>query len=294
MPEQYAFISHAIADDAFAHQLCTHLEERGIRCWISPRDIPPGEDFAAAILAAIKDSSALVLVLSEAANQSQYVLNHLGAAANNGKEILTMRVRNAQPSDDLERLIGSSDWIDAWDPPFDQFDELCEVIERVFSGADSEDLSSSPPTDAPEPEEASAPLVFLSARSVDYGYAEEVHRFLTDSGVKAFFSHVSLPELGSSDYRREIDKALDNTQHLVVITSSRDNVLSQWVEAEWGFFINEKRSGRKPGNLITVVVGSMEISELPPSLRYYEVITYGPEALEKLLRYVNRIPKAED
>jgi len=280
MPEQYAFISHAIADDAFAHQLCTHVEERGIRCWITPRDIPPGEDFAAAILAAIKESSALVLVLSEAANQSQYVLNHVGAAAKNGKEILTIRIRSAQPSDDLQQFIGSSGWIDAWDPPFDQFDQLCEEIKRVFSGA-------------PAHEEASAPLVFLSARSDDYGCAEEVHRFLTDSGVQAFFSHVSLPELGSSDYRREIDQALDDAQHMVVITSSRDNVLSQWVEAEWGFFINEKRSGRKPGNLITLLVGSMEIPELPPSLRYYEVITYAPEALEKLLRYVNRIPKAE-
>jgi hypothetical protein len=293
MPEQYAFISHAIADDAFAHQLCSHMEERGIRCWVGPRDIPPGEDFAPAISNAIKESSALVLVLSEAANQSQYVLNHVGSAARNGKDILVIRVRGTLPSEDLQRFIGSLDWIDAWDPPDEQFDQLCEEIEGVFSGVGGEDHSIPSLGHAPPLEEVDAPLVFLSARSEDYGYAEEVHRFLTDSGVKAFFSHVSLPELGSSDYRREIDQALDDTQHLVVITSSRENVLSQWVEAEWGFFINEKRSGRKPGNLITLVVGSMEISELPPSLRYYEVITYGPEALEKLLRYVDRMPKAE-
>jgi hypothetical protein len=293
MPGKFVFISYAMADDGFTHQLSDHMEERGIRCWMSPRDIPPGEDFAPAISNAIKESSALVLVLSEAANQSQYVSNHVGSAVRAGKEILVIRVGGAMPSEDLQRFVGSLDWYDAWDPPDEQFDQLCEAIEGVFSGAGGEVRSSPSPVDAPPQEEAGAPLVFLSARSEDYGCAEEVHRFLTDSGVKAFFSHVSLPELGSSDYRREIDQALDDAQHMVVITSSRDNVLSQWVEAEWGFFINEKRSGRKPGNLITVVVGSMEISELPPSLRYYEVINYGPEALEKLLRYVGRAPKTQ-
>jgi hypothetical protein len=216
-------------------------------------------------------------------------LNHVGSAARSGKEILVMRVRGAMPSEALQQFIGSSDWIDAWDPPDEQFDQLCSEIESSFAGGEGAGHAEA----TAMAEKAPAPLVFLSARSEDYGYAEEVHRFLTESGVRAFFSHVSLPELGSSDYRREIDQALDDAHHMVVITSSRDNVLSQWVEAEWGFFINEKRSGRKPGNLITMVVGSMDISDLPPSLRYYEVINYAPEVFEKLLRYVSRTPKAQ-
>jgi hypothetical protein len=190
MPGKFVFISYAMADDGFTHQLSDHMEERGIRCWMSPRDIPPGEDFAPAISNAIKESSALVLVLSEAANQSQYVSNHVGSAVRAGKEILVIRVGGAMPSEDLQRFVGSLDWYDAWDPPDEQFDQLCEAIEGVFSGAGGEVRSSPSPVDAPPQEEAGAPLVFLSARSEDYGCAEEVHRFLTDSGVKAFFSHV--------------------------------------------------------------------------------------------------------
>jgi hypothetical protein len=129
--------------------------------------------------------------------------------------------------------------------------------------------------------------VFISARSTDYQYAIQVYQYLTGLGVRTFFSRESLPELGNSDYRKEIDKKLDEVQHLVVVVSSAENAKSPWVEAEWGFFINEKRSGRKMGNLITVTVGSLEPRDLPASLRYHEVIPFGPEAFEKIAHYVS-------
>jgi hypothetical protein len=128
--------------------------------------------------------------------------------------------------------------------------------------------------------------VFISAKSSDYEYADRVYRRLGDAGVTAFFSRESLPELGSADYRKEIDRALDEAEHMIVITSSVDHVLAPWVEAEWGFFINEKRSGRKRGNLVTLVVGALTAANLPPSLRYYEVIPFEPDSIDKLLRYV--------
>ena len=143
--------------------------------------------------------------------------------------------------------------------------------------------------DTPPP---TAPRVFISAKSADYDQAAKVYDFLTAAGVPAFFSRESLPELGRSDYAREIDIALDGAVHMVVVTSSADNVQSRWVEAEWRFFINEKRSGsgRKRGNLITVLVGGLKPADLPPSLRYYEAIPFEPAGLDKLLRYVQETP----
>ena len=128
--------------------------------------------------------------------------------------------------------------------------------------------------------------VFISAKSADFQYANQVYKYLTDLGVRAFFSQESLPELGNSDYRKEIDKKLDEVQHMVVVVSSVEHAESPWVEAEWGFFINEKRSGRKKGNLITVTVGSLRPGELPASLRYHEVISFNDEAFAKIARYV--------
>ncbi|MBN1570592.1 MAG: TIR domain-containing protein [Acidobacteria bacterium] len=131
-------------------------------------------------------------------------------------------------------------------------------------------------------------LVFICSRNTDYPYAEVVYQFLVSAGLPVFFSRESLPELGISDYRKQIDRALDEAEHMIVVSSSVDNALSPWVEAEWGFFINEKRSGRKTGNLITIAVGGLQPAGLPPSLRYFEVIPYDPAGLDKVLRYVQQ------
>ncbi len=130
------------------------------------------------------------------------------------------------------------------------------------------------------------PIVFISSKSADYKYAEIIYFYLVKNNVPVFFSQESLPEIGNADYRKEIDKNLDNAYHMIVVTSSKENVMSNWVEAEWGFFINEKRSGKKAGNIITVIVGSLQPKDLPPSLRYYEVINWDESNLEKILRYV--------
>ncbi|MBV8215177.1 MAG: CHASE2 domain-containing protein [Verrucomicrobia bacterium] len=131
-----------------------------------------------------------------------------------------------------------------------------------------------------------SPVVFISAKSADYPHAGTVHRFLMSRGIPTFLSNESLPRLGKSDYRKEIDRALDCCQHMIVVTSSVENVASAWVEAEWGIFVNEQRSGRKKGNLITVTTKPLETSKLPPALRSNEIILLNESALEKIAAYV--------
>lgn len=129
-------------------------------------------------------------------------------------------------------------------------------------------------------------LIFISAKSEDFPYAEEVYTYLTANDYNVFFSQQTLPFVGNSDYRKEIDRALDNAKHMIVVTSKKEYVEAPWVEAEWGFFINEKRSGRKAGNIITLIAGSMQIGDLPGSLRYYEVRPLDPGTLDTILNYI--------
>jgi hypothetical protein len=132
------------------------------------------------------------------------------------------------------------------------------------------------------------PLIFLSAKSEDYVSANRVYTHLTDHGYSVFFSDQTLPRMGNSDYRREIDRALEQAKHLVVVTSRKEYVESKWVEAEWGSFINEKRSGRKDGNIIVVLAGSMQIGDLPISLRSFETrFLDNPKTLEQILNYLS-------
>jgi CHASE2 domain-containing sensor protein len=165
-----------------------------------------------------------------------------------------------------------------------------ELIQRSRAAIRIRDLPGSFPQ-PPQPGPAVSPQakrVFISARSVDYRYAREVHEFLGSRGVPSFFSEETLLERGSADYREEIDNALDEADHMVVVASSAANVKSKWVNAEWGFFLNEIRTGRKRGNLVIVAVGSLVSGDLPPGLRYFEKISLDKEGMEKLLKYTGK------
>jgi hypothetical protein len=73
MPEPFLFVSHVSEDQAAAMEIVQELEQRGVPCWISPRDIPPGSSFDDEIAKAIEDSRALLLVFSEQCNASEYI-----------------------------------------------------------------------------------------------------------------------------------------------------------------------------------------------------------------------------
>lgn len=62
------FISYSHHDKPQADAVCATLEAKGIRCWIAPRDVIPGQEWGAAIVEAIRASRVMVLVFSSHAN----------------------------------------------------------------------------------------------------------------------------------------------------------------------------------------------------------------------------------
>ena len=126
---------------------------------------------------------------------------------------------------------------------------------------------------------------FISYKSDDTIYARQVFEFLRSHGLRVFFSRESLPRLGSDEYHAQIDLAVERTRHMVVVTTSAEHAMAQWVQYEWRLFLGEKLAGRKDGNLITVIAGDMRIQDLPISLRNREVIVCVPDELPRLLEY---------
>jgi hypothetical protein len=58
------FISYSSKDKPIADAICANTEANGVRCWIAPRDIAPGEDWPTAITKTIFQSLIMVLVFS--------------------------------------------------------------------------------------------------------------------------------------------------------------------------------------------------------------------------------------
>ena len=76
------FISHSSIDANIANAVCHKMEENGIRCWIAPRDVNPGDDWASSITNAIKSSKVFVLIFSDNSNNSGQVSKELTLAIN--------------------------------------------------------------------------------------------------------------------------------------------------------------------------------------------------------------------
>jgi TIR domain len=86
------FLSHSSKDKATADAVCTALEAAGIRCWIAPRDIPPGADWGEALVAAIGYCPIMVLIFSSNANASSHVHREVKIAVDVNATIIPMRI----------------------------------------------------------------------------------------------------------------------------------------------------------------------------------------------------------
>jgi hypothetical protein len=132
------------------------------------------------------------------------------------------------------------------------------------------------------------PMVFISAKSEDYGYAEQVNQWLVDKRIPTFFSAQTLPRLGDTDYNRVIDEQIEKCWHMVVVSTSREHCESGWVRYEWSAFATLKRSSisQAKGNLTTVAVGGLKVEDLPLTLRMNEVIPFDPNNPELLFSFL--------
>ena len=114
VPQFSAFISHAKGDAKKAHEIAAALEERGLKCWIAPRDVKAGRAYGDEIIRGIESAKAFVLVLSKASNGSDFVAREVERAVSKQKPILVVRLANVEPAPALELFISGTQWIDAF------------------------------------------------------------------------------------------------------------------------------------------------------------------------------------
>jgi tetratricopeptide (TPR) repeat protein len=107
------FISHSSLDNETADKLCRLLEAQGINCWIAPRNVPPGAKYGEAIVHAIEDASAMILIFSVHSNSSEQVMNEVERAVSKKKRIFPLKINDINPSTELEYFISRRHWLDA-------------------------------------------------------------------------------------------------------------------------------------------------------------------------------------
>jgi TolB-like protein/Flp pilus assembly protein TadD len=107
------FVSYASQDVSVANSVVEALEGHGIKCWIAPRDVKPGAQYADAIVRAINEAKTLVLVLSQSAVGSSHIGKEVERASSKGKQIIALRIDVAPLTPALEYFLSESQWVDA-------------------------------------------------------------------------------------------------------------------------------------------------------------------------------------
>ena len=114
-PGYSAFISYATeADRETALRIVEHLEASGLKCWIAPRNVRAGKQYAEEIVRGIRTSQGFILVLSQASNGSKFVRREVEQADRRDKPIYAFRIEAVEPSDALQLFLSEIHWIDAW------------------------------------------------------------------------------------------------------------------------------------------------------------------------------------
>ena len=115
----------------------------------------------------------------------------------------------------------------------------------------------------------------------DYVLAADLHRSLKDKGIETFFSE---KDLSTSDFRDEIDEALDEAEILVVVGTNKDHLESKNVKYEWRSFQEDLLGGYKPNGQIYTYIEGMKQEQLPRALRLKQ--SFFSEQKETLVRFI--------
>lgn len=94
--DKKVFISHSQKDKKIADIICSTLEAEDIGCWIAPRDIPYGNDWAGEITSAIENSELFVFILSENSNNSRQCPKEISIADNANKPIICIKIDDTE------------------------------------------------------------------------------------------------------------------------------------------------------------------------------------------------------
>lgn len=146
------FLSYAHEDKPVADAACAIIEKAGIRCWIAPRDIAPGADYATALMEALDDCKALVLIFSRRANESPHIRREVERAVSRGIPLIPVRVENIEPNAALKYFVGTVHWLDALTPPLEQhFASLATtlgvILKQPNQDAARQVIAPAPPPD---------------------------------------------------------------------------------------------------------------------------------------------------
>jgi hypothetical protein len=155
----HIFICFSSKDEAAAREVVEFLELEGIKCWISLRDVPAGQNYQENIVQAIEGAEGIVFLFSGNSNASGEVKKELSIGASLDKPVFPLRLLAVTPSGALRYELAIRQWIDVFPDKQRALRKLAETIKKtaVIPATEERDSPQMVPIVAPGAQ--TAPIV---------------------------------------------------------------------------------------------------------------------------------------
>ena len=127
------FVSYSSKDKAIADALVHFLEEAKVRCWIAPRDIPAGADYAEVIDDAIRDTTIMLVLFSGSSQKSVWCKKEVNLAVSCCRIILPVKIDDAALTGAMHLYLSDKHWVDAVPEPEIHFAKIRDSVLRLLN-----------------------------------------------------------------------------------------------------------------------------------------------------------------
>jgi hypothetical protein len=149
---RHIFICFSSRDVEIARELVGDLEASGLNCWISIRDLGPGQNYQEAIVQALESAGAVIFLFSESSNQSSEIKKELAISSSINTPVFPVRLSPIAPSGALRYELATRQWIDLFPDRAAAVGQLATSLRRALgetSGSLSDQRSASGGSVAP-------------------------------------------------------------------------------------------------------------------------------------------------
>ena len=155
------FLSHSSKDEKAALEVCSLVEKSGHKCFYAPRDIRSGYEYAEELVNGIDGSDAMLLLLSEDANNSPHVLREVERAVSKRIAIIVYKLQELELSKSMEYFLMTHQWVNAkaecgYGEIINCLNQLAEAHGETVASAPVETEKAAP---APENKKKNLPLI---------------------------------------------------------------------------------------------------------------------------------------
>jgi hypothetical protein len=188
----HVFICFSSKDEAIARGVVDFLESAGLKCWISLRDVLPGDNYQESIVRAIEAAQAIVFLFSESSNLSGEIRKELSIGGSVNTPVFPLRLSPIVATGALRYELATRQYIDIFPDREAALTKLAATIKNVIENPGLEEsIAPVPAPTAPrvaqparEPVVASGSKQFEAIRALLARHIGPIAKVLVEKAAK--------------------------------------------------------------------------------------------------------------